>query len=101
MRIETPTQEALTRRQFLLQAAAVAGALATPVSLFGQAAPVASGEAVETTELLHGWSLKSVEPQADLTAEFLSRAGRAATADGWLPVAAMPAMVRWSGGDSL
>ena len=69
------------------------GALATPVSLFGQAVPFASGEAVEATELLHGWSLKSVEPQTGLTAEFLSHAGRAARADGWLPIAAMPAMV--------
>ena len=68
-------------------------ALATPVSLFGQAVPVASGEAVEMIELLRGWSLKSVEPQADLTAEFLSQAGRAAAGDGWLPVTAMPAMV--------
>ena len=93
MNADPSLQEALTRRQFLLQAAAMGGALTTPVSLFGQAVPVASGEAVETTELLHGWSLKSVEPQTGLTAEFLSQAGRAATADGWLPVAAMPAMV--------
>ena len=48
---------------------------------------------MELIELLHGWSLKSVEPQTDLTAEFLSQAGRAATGDAWLPVAAMPAMV--------
>ena len=38
MKTETSSQEALTRRQFLLQAAVVGGALATPVSLFGQAA---------------------------------------------------------------
>ena len=69
------------------------GALATPVNLFGQAAPVASGDAVETIELRQGWSLKSIEPQNDLTTEFLSRAGRAAMGDGWLPVAAMPSMV--------
>ena len=93
MNADPSLQETLTRRQFLVQAAVVGGALATPVSLFGQAAPVASGDAVETTELLQGWSLKSIEPQAELTAEFLSQAGRAATADGWLPVAAMPAMV--------
>jgi len=50
MKTETPPEEALTRRQFLLQAAAMGGALATPVSLFGQAVPFASGEAVEATE---------------------------------------------------
>ena len=72
MKTETSSQEALTRRQFLLQAAVVGGALATPVSLFGQAALVASGDTVETTELLQGWSLKSIEPQTDLSAEFLS-----------------------------
>jgi len=87
MKTETPPEEALTRRQFLLQAAAVGGALATPVSLLGQTAPVTSGDAVETTELRQGWNLKSIEPQTDLTAEFLSQAGRAATSDGWLPVA--------------
>ena len=69
------------------------GTLAAPVDLLGRAAAVASGEAVETTELVRGWSLKSIEPQAELTAEILSEAGRAAAADGWLPVAAMPAMV--------
>jgi hypothetical protein len=92
MKTETPPQEFLTRRQFMWQAAAVGGALATPVSMFGQAAPVASGDVVETTELLRGWSLKSMEPQADLPAEFLSQAGRAVTGDGWLRVAAMPAL---------
>ena len=35
MNTETSPQELLTRRQFLLQAAAVGGALATPVNLFG------------------------------------------------------------------
>src|SRR5512135_80926 len=93
MKTETSPRELLTRRQFLLQTAAVGGALATPVGALGQGEPVASGDAVEATELLRGWSLKSIEPQADLTAEFLSQAGRAAAADGWLPIAAMPAMV--------
>ena len=87
MKTETPPEDALTRRQFLLQAAAMGGAMATPVSLFGQAVPLTSGQSVETTELLQGWSLKSIEPQTGLTAEFLSQAGRAATSDGWLPVA--------------
>ena len=93
MKVETQPQEAVTRRQFLLQAAVVGGALATPVNLLGQPETVASGDAVKATELLRGWSLKSVEPQAELTAELLSEAGRATTGDGWLPVAAMPAMV--------
>jgi hypothetical protein len=90
---DTPTEEGLTRRQFLLQAAVVGGALATPVSIFGQAEPVASGQGVEATELSHDWSLKSIEPQAGLTAELLSEAGRASATDGWLTVANMPAMV--------
>jgi beta-galactosidase/beta-glucuronidase len=93
MKTETSPQELLTRREFLLQAAAVGGAMATPGPLFGQAAPAASGDGVETIELRQGWSLKSIESQTDLTAEFLSQAERAPTSDGWLPVAAMPAMV--------
>jgi hypothetical protein len=93
MNTETSARELLTRRQFLLQTAVAGGALATPVNLLGQAVPDAAGAAVETTELRQGWSLKSIGPQADLTAEFLSQAGRAALGDGWLPVASMPAMV--------
>lgn len=93
MKTETSPQELPSRRQFLWQAAAVGGALATPVNLLAQAEAGASRGGVEMTELLRGWSLKSVEPQADLTAEFLSEAGRAATGEGWQPVAAMPAMV--------
>ena len=92
MNADPSLQGPLTRRQFLLQAAAVGGALATPLNLLGRAEGGTSGDAVESTNLLQGWSLKSIEPQADLTAEFLSRAGRAAAGDGWLPVAAMPAM---------
>jgi len=83
----------MTRRDFLLQTAVVGGALATPVSLFGESVAATSGEAVETIELQRGWRLKSMESQADMTAEFLSKAGQAAPEDGWLSVAAMPAMV--------
>lgn len=93
MRIDTPTSEALTRRQFLLQAAVVGSALSSPISVFGQAEPDASGQGVEATELVRDWSLKSIEPRAELTAEFLREAGRASSTDGWLAVATMPAMV--------
>jgi hypothetical protein len=93
MKTEMFTPEFPNRRQFLWQAAAMGGALATPVHLLSQAEPVTAGDTVEMIELRHGWSLKAIEPQADLTAEFLSQAGRAAPGDGWLPIAAMPAMV--------
>jgi len=87
------SHETLTRRQFLLQAAVVGGALATPVNLFGQTESSASGEAVAATELLQGWSLKGFEPHTELNAALLTEAERAAAADGWLPIAALPAMV--------
>jgi len=87
------SHETLTRRQFLLQAAVVGGALATPVNLFGQTESSASGEAVAATELLQGWSLKGFEPHTELNAALLTEAERAAPADGWLPIAALPAMV--------
>jgi len=86
------TPESLTRRQFIVQAAIVGGALATPVNLFGQTQPAASVEAVAMTELLHGWNLKSVEPGGELSAAILNGAERAAS-DGWLSVAALPAAV--------
>lgn len=86
-------QETLSRRQFLLQASAVGGALATPLNMFAQADPAVSSAGVRSQELLHGWRLKSVEPGAELTPGLLREAERAAAADGWLPVAAMPAMV--------
>ncbi len=91
MNPDDSSRETLTRRQFFAQAAIVSGALATPVSLFGQAEAAASGEAVAMHELVRGWKLKSVEPGAELTPEFLIAAATAA--DGWLPIAAMPAMV--------
>ena len=92
MSTDYSSRETLTRRQFLAQAIIASSALAAPVNLFGQTEAAASGEALVTTELLQGWSLKSVEPNAELTAGFLSAAERAA-ADGWLPFAALPAMV--------
>ncbi|MEI7729163.1 MAG: glycoside hydrolase family 2 protein [Verrucomicrobiota bacterium] len=93
MKSDNPIQENLTRRQFLAQAAIVSGALATPVNLSSQTEPAASNEVVAATELLQGWSLKGFEPRAEATAALLNEAERAAVADGWLPVAALPAMV--------
>jgi hypothetical protein len=43
MKTETSPQELPSRRQFLLQAAAVGGALVTPVNLLAQAEAVALG----------------------------------------------------------
>jgi len=93
MNSDNLSAETLTRRQFLVQTAIVGGALAAPVSLFGQTQPDGSGEGVEVTELSQGWSLKSIKPCAELSADFLHEASRAAVADDWLAIAAMPAMV--------
>ncbi len=79
---ETPTQ-----RRFFARAAIIIGSLAMSVVMFGQAATVASAEAVEAHELRLGWNIRSVEPGTALTPELLD------AADGWLSVAAMPAMV--------
>jgi hypothetical protein len=73
MNTEPSAQELLTRRQFRLQAAVAGGGLASPVNLLGQAAPVTSGDAVKTTPLLQGWTLKSIEPQGDGSAESSAR----------------------------
>jgi hypothetical protein len=91
--ILTPTKDSLTRRQFLLQAAVVGGAMAAPVSVFSQVETALSSQAVEETGLSQGWALKSVVPQAELNAAFLKEAQLAAATDGWLPIANMPAMV--------
>jgi len=91
MKPDLSTHEALTRRQFLMRTAIVGGALATPANMFGQEEPAASGDAVAATELRRGWSLKSMDSGTELTPEFLNAAALAT--DGWLSVAAMPAMV--------
>jgi beta-mannosidase len=87
MNADPSTKEKVMRRRFLAPAAIIIGSLAMSVAMFGQAEKVASAEAVEASELRLGWSLRSVEPGTALTPELLT------ATEGWLPVAAMPAMV--------
>lgn len=58
------------------------------------AKPVAlSSEVLRRFELSRGWKIKSIPPQASLTAATLKEAEQASDIDGWLAAGAMPATV--------
>ena len=65
-----------------------------PVALHVTMGPAASpNEGVRRSELSQGWKIKSIPPQATLTAAILADAQRAGDAKGWLAAKTMPAMV--------
>jgi beta-mannosidase len=65
-----------------------------PVALQVKAGPVASSnEVLRRLELSRGWKVKSIPPQASLSAATLTEAERFDDADGWLDAGAMPATV--------
>ncbi len=65
--------------------------LAIPARIRAESA--ASDECLQRIEIASGWSIKSINPRAELDALFLEEAARTPESGGWLDAGSMPATV--------